>query len=100
MKKQVLRKKGQHDVLTLIVITGILFGVIASVWAWATPIMERNREIFILKSTEDFTKTLSGTIKFVAQNGGKAELKLGALDPQGTILIDSNGVEIFTTTKD
>jgi hypothetical protein len=92
--------KGQQEIMTLIIITGILFAVVASVWLWANPIIEKNKEIFTLQRTEDFTKILASTIKLVAKNGGKSEISLHGLNPKGTILITETEIEIFTLTKD
>lgn len=93
------RRKGQQEVLTIIIITGILFGVVASVWVWATPIVEGNKDLFLLRSTEDFSRKLSESIKFVARNGGRADLKVAGLDPRGSMLVRADGVDIFTTTR-
>ncbi len=92
--------KGQHEVLTIIITTGILFGVIGAVWLWSTPVIERNKETFVLRSTEDFTKALSDSIKFVAKNGGRAQMRITALDPRGSILLGNESVEIFTVTAE
>ncbi len=92
------KRKGQHEVLELIVMTGILFGVIASVWLWATPIVERNKEAFQLSATEDFSRELATSISLVAKKGGKAQLEISGLDPNGMILISQEGVDIFTVT--
>ncbi|GEM_PF-4156947 len=94
------KMKGQHEVLTLIVMTGILFGVIASVWLWATPIVEKNKEIFSLSATEDFTKDLAASINHVAKNGGKVQLQMNRLDPKGSMLIGQDGIDIFVVTQD
>jgi len=96
--------KGQHEVLTLIVMTGILFGVIASVWLWATPIVEKNKEIFKLNAAEDFTKDLAAAINHVAKNGGKAQLSMnglgGSTSPNNSMLISQDEIDIFVVTQD
>ncbi len=92
--------KGQNEVLVLIMITGILFAVIAAVWFWATPIIERNKEISALRSTEDFTKDLANKIKLVAKNGGKAELRANGLSTKTTILLNVSDIQVFTITHD
>jgi len=92
--------KGQNEVLVLIMITGILFAVIAAVWLWATPIIERNKEISALISTEDFVKDLANKIKIVAKNGGKAELRASGINTKTTILLNVSDIQIFTVTHD
>jgi hypothetical protein len=63
--------KGQQEVLTSILITAILIGIIGSVLFWGLPLVQKSRDASTLENAEIFMKTLSDKIRFVANNGGK-----------------------------
>lgn len=65
---------GQQDVLSAILISGILIAVVGSVYMWGVPLIEKNRDIATLQNAEDFMKTLNEKIKFVSNNGGKDQI--------------------------
>jgi hypothetical protein len=96
-------KKGQHEILSLILLTLILMGVVGAVWSWVNPIVEKNKEILYLSKTEDFTKRLATAIQFIAKNGGKTRLDFVGTDPNSEIMITTDPVadtiEIFINSK-
>jgi hypothetical protein len=92
------RKKGQHEVLTLILMTVIMLGIMTAVWMWVIPIIESNKQDFSLSQTEDFTKKLASSIKIVAKNGGKMEISMRGMDPTGDMMINPDSIEIFATS--
>lgn len=66
--------KGQQEILTSVVITGVLVGIVGTVLFWGLPLIQKSRDASVLENAEGFMKTLSGKIKFVANNGGKEQL--------------------------
>ena len=92
--------KGQHEALTIIIITGILLGVMGAVWLWSAPIIEGNKETFLLSSTEDFLEKLAAKIRAVARNGGKEQVAMADLDRRGSLLMDNDSIEIFMITRE
>lgn len=68
--------KGQHEALSAILITGILIGVVGSVYFWGMPLIEKNKDISILKNAEEFMKNLNEKIKYVANHGGRDQIEI------------------------
>lgn len=68
--------KGQQEIVSAVLISGILIGVVGSVYFWGVPLIQKNQDISTLKSAEDFMRSLNDKIKFVANNGGRDRLRL------------------------
>lgn len=66
--------KGQQEVLSIVLISGILIGVVGSVYLWGVPLIQKNKDIATLESAEGFIRNLNNRIKFVANNGGRDQL--------------------------
>lgn len=76
--------KGQQEAVSVVLITGILIGVVGSVYFWGLPLIQKNKDITVLKDSERFMGSLDDKIKSVANNGGRDQ-----------ILIDVPGILVF-----
>lgn len=90
-----VKQKGQQDVLSAILVSGILIGVVSSVYFWGIPLIEKNRAIAVQKNAEDFMKNLNEKIKFVANNGGRDQIRI---DVPGIIEVKDDRIELVTET--
>lgn len=68
--------KGQQEIISIILISGILIVVVGSVYIWGAPVIQRNKDTSILEASEDFMIRLANKIKFVANNGGRDQLEV------------------------
>ena len=69
--KEGKRKLGQQQALSLILISGILIGVVSSVYLWGIPLIQKNRDISLQQNSEAFMKNLAERFKFTANHGGR-----------------------------
>jgi hypothetical protein len=89
--------KGQ-EVLSVILISGILIGVVGSVYFWGVPLIQKNKDISTLENSENFMRNLNTKIKNVANTGGRDQLVInvpGLLKFDGgefQLIIDTEGV--------
>jgi len=90
--------KGQMEVVSVILISGILIGVVGSVYFWGAPLIQKNKDIAELENTENFIKALNNKIRFTANNGGRDSLRI---TPSGIVRFDSASgtIEITVTTE-
>ena len=83
-------------------ISGILIGVVGSVYFWGIPLIQKNKDVSLLENSESFMQTLDSKIKAVANNGGRDQIIVnvpGILQFDGQILefsIDTEGT-IYAT---
>jgi len=68
--------RGQQEALTAILISGILIGVVGSVYFWGLPLIQKNKDISVLENSEVFIKNLNEKIKYVANNGGRDQMRI------------------------
>ncbi|MBI2173184.1 MAG: hypothetical protein HYT73_03180 [Candidatus Aenigmarchaeota archaeon] len=68
--------KGQTQAISLVLISGILIGVVSSVYFWGLPLIQKNQDISILQNSEQFMKALNEKVKNVANNGGRDKLTI------------------------
>ena len=68
--------KGQHEVLTPVLLTGILVAIVGSVYLWGLPLIQKNKDIAVLQQVENFVMNLNEKIKEVANTQGKEEVKI------------------------
>ncbi len=71
-----LSRKGQQDVLSAVMLTGIMVVIVGSVYFWGIPLVQKNRDVNALQNSEDFMRTLSDKIKFVANNAGRDQISV------------------------
>jgi len=77
--------KGQQQVLSAILISGILIGVVSSVFLWGIPLIQKNRDISQQQSSENFMRNLAERFKFVANHGGRETLSISV---PGNVVFD------------
>lgn len=87
-------RKGQHELLTLVLITGILIGVVGVVWMWAVPMIEKNQDVSVQRNAEEFMKDLNQKIRSVSA-GGEDSLDIGNLGDHGIILVREKEIELI-----
>jgi type II secretory pathway pseudopilin PulG len=68
--------KGQQEVLTPLLLTGILIAIVGSVYLWGLPLIQKNRDVAVLQQVEDFIINLNEKIKNVANAQGREEIKI------------------------
>jgi hypothetical protein len=70
--------KGQQEVLTPLLFTGILIAVVGSVYFWGVPLIQKNQDITTLHKAEDFMKNLNEKIISVANTQGSDKIAIEA----------------------
>ncbi len=70
------RKLGQQQALSVILISGILIGVVGSVYLWGLPLIQKNRDISQQQNAENFMKNVAERFKFVTNHGGRERLSI------------------------
>lgn len=85
--------KGQQEILTPLLFTGILIAVVGSVYFWGVPLIQKNQDITVLHKAEDFMKTLNEKIIKVANTEGSEKITISAgtlyFDPAPDPLLDT-----------
>lgn len=76
--------KGQQEILTPLLFTGILIAVVGSVYFWGVPLIQKNQDITVLHKAEDFMKSLNEKIIKVANTEGSDKITIAA----GTLYFD------------
>ncbi|MBI2971229.1 MAG: hypothetical protein HYY37_02295 [Candidatus Aenigmarchaeota archaeon] len=81
-----------------VLITGVMLGVVGSVYFWGLPLIEKNRDIATLENSERFAHELNDKIKYIANHGGRDRLQISV---PGTVIFDnrSNSVRLAINTK-
>ncbi len=84
--------------LSAILITGIMLGVVGSVYFWGLPLIEKNRDISTLENSERFMKELNSKIVYIANHGGRDRFQISV---PGTVKFDSaaNAITLEIETK-
>lgn len=100
-------KKGQQEILTTILITGILVGIVGTVLFWGFPLIQKSKDASTLETSEGFIRAINNKIKFIANNGGKDQLVISIpgtvkfLPAEGQIelLVDTQGTVYATDAE-
>jgi hypothetical protein len=69
-------KKGQHEAITAVMISGILIGMVGSVYFWGLPLIQKSRSATVLENSESLMFVLDQKIKNVASVGGRENIRL------------------------
>jgi hypothetical protein len=88
--------KGQQEALSAVLISGILIGVVGSVYFWGIPLIQKNKDNSILETSETFMASLDAKIKFVANNGGRDRI---VIKIPGIVRFDGRSVELKVETE-
>lgn len=89
--------KGQTQAISLVLISGILIGVVSSVYFWGLPLIQKNRDISLLENSEQMVKSLNEKVKNVANNGGRDKITITG---PGIMRFDPAEGGLFTYTLD
>jgi len=89
--------KGQQEAMTAILITGILIGVVGSVYFWGLPLIQKNKDISVLENSESFMKNINEKIKFIANNGGREQVRVTL---PGIMKFTSDGIIEFVVESE
>lgn len=79
--------KGVAEALSAVIMTGVLIGVVGSIYFWGLPLIQKNKDISTLYSAERFMNELSAKITDVANSPGRQKLTInvpGILNFDGT----------------
>ncbi len=87
--------KGQ-EVLSVILISGILIGVVGSVYFWGVPLIQKNKDINTLENAEDFMRNLNTKIKNVANSGGRDQI---IINVPGLVAFDGTEINLVVDTE-
>ncbi len=68
--------KAQQEILTPLLITGIMISIIGSVYLWGVPLIQKNEDIANLQRAEDFMRNLDIKIKNVANTGSRDRITI------------------------
>lgn len=60
--------------MSAVLISGILIGVVGSVYFWGIPLIQKNKDISLLETSEAFMRELDTKIKSIANNGGRDQV--------------------------
>ena len=88
--------KGQQEALSAVLISGILIGVVGSVYFWGIPLIQKNKDVSLLENSEAFMQTLDSKIKAVANNGGRDQIVISV---PGLVRFDGEIVEFSIETE-
>lgn len=88
--------KGQQEALSAVLISGILIGVVGSVYFWGVPLIQKNKDISILESSEAFMRQLDEKIRSVANNGGRDHI---VISMPGIVSFDGETIRLTIETQ-
>ncbi|MBI4162464.1 MAG: hypothetical protein HY513_02180 [Candidatus Aenigmarchaeota archaeon] len=89
--------KGVVEAVSALLISGILIGVVGTVYFWGVPLIQKNKDVSVLENTEDFMQELNDRIKLVANAGGREQVQFNTAGlirfngEQVNVVIDSEG---------
>ncbi|MBI4171083.1 MAG: hypothetical protein HY514_05265 [Candidatus Aenigmarchaeota archaeon] len=70
-----MHRKGQEAV-SLLLMSGILIGVVGSVYFWGVPLIQKSRDAQLLENAEALMLLIDQKIKTVAASGGRETIKI------------------------
>ncbi len=88
--------KGQQEALSAVLISGILIGVVGSVYFWGVPLIQKNKDISLLESSESFMRQLDVKIRSVANNGGRDSI---VIPVPGIVNFDGKTIALTIDTQ-
>lgn len=88
--------KGQQEALSAVLISGILIGIVGSVYFWGIPLIQKNKDISLLETSEAFMRELDAKIKSVANNGGRDQI---VIPVTGLVKFDGQIIKLSIETE-
>lgn len=89
-------KKGQQEALSAVLISGILIGVVGSVYFWGVPLIQKNKDISLLETSESFMRQLDENVRSVANNGGRNSI---VVPIPGIVTFDGEVIKLTIETQ-
>ncbi len=68
--------KGAIEILNIVLLTGLLFGVVAAVFIWGEPLIRENEGMAVLHSSEIFITGMTKSIDGIVSHPGKITVKV------------------------
>ena len=87
--------KGQQQAVTAVLISGILIGIVGSVYFWGVPLIQKTRDATTLENSEAFIFLLDQKVKYVAANGGRQSVQI--YEP-GIVSFDGSSIKYQIST--
>ncbi|MDY6777721.1 MAG: hypothetical protein SVU32_03585 [Candidatus Nanohaloarchaea archaeon] len=91
--------KGQAQVVTAVLLAGIIVAGVSAVYTWGVPLLQKNQDIKSLQGSLDDLRQLESAIETVAQRGGSNEVSFAVNDGQLRVLPDDNAIVYSVRTK-
>lgn len=90
--------KGQQQVVSVVIIIGLILGATVTVLPWASKMIEKRKDLKTLDDVYNFFINLDETIREIAKNGGEESL---SLDVPGILTVspDENAIVFRFTNK-
>lgn len=88
--------KGQQEALSAVLISGILIGVVGSVYFWGVPLIQKNKDVSLLETSEGFMRQLNEKIRSVANNGGRDQI---VIPVPGIVSFDGEQMKLTIETE-
>lgn len=88
--------KGAVEAFSAILITGVMIGVVGSIYFWGIPLIEKNKDINLLQGSETLIKNINSEIKNIANQGGKTAVKINV---PGTLSFDGKKITFRLETS-
>ncbi len=89
--------RGVVEAVSALLISGILIGVVGTVYFWGVPLIQKNKDISVLETTEGFMQEMNNRVKLVANTGGREQVQFsipGIIRFNGeqvNVVVDSEG---------
>lgn len=96
-----MSERGQSQIVTAVLLTGILIVLVAAAYFWGLPLIQKQRDTVVLNNMERFMSDLDQKIKRVAESGGRE--RIDNIEIPGELRLIDNGYNdevrvTFTTT--
>jgi len=68
--------KGQVDIVSIIIITGVIIALIGTVYSWSVPLVNKGQADTIFRTATSFVRSLDSEVTRVANSGGEVSLDI------------------------
>lgn len=93
------RSKGQSQVVTAVLLGGILVVGISSAYTWGVPLLQKNQDVSNLQDTVSSLQDLEEEIVAVSQRGGSSEVSINVRDGFFEVLPENDTIVYTGTTN-
>lgn len=89
--------KGQTQIMSAVLLTGIMIGLIGIAYVWGGPMIQKQKDVVKLDNMETFMQNLNKEVKSVAKNGGTSKLNVKL--PGSLKVVNNNNIGNGTVDK-